>query len=54
MTTFTPVAVTYDDRLPFGPFFESEEAAWKWLHLADMDEYLVPADIKSFDVEQQT
>jgi hypothetical protein len=52
MSTFTAVAVTYDDRIPFGPFFETEDAAWKWLHSSLIDEP-IPVH-NSLEVMQQT
>ena len=36
MSGFTPVAYRGSDRLPFGPGFESEEEAWRWLHGDDL------------------
>ena len=52
MSTFTAVAVTYDDRIPFGRFFETEDAAWKWLHSSLIDEP-IPVH-NSLEVMQQT
>ena len=31
--TYSAVAITPCNKfIPFGPWFESEDAAWKWLH----------------------
>ena len=50
MTTFTAVAINFEDRILFGPNFNSEDDAWEWLH--SPEDILVPVH-QSIEVMQQ-